>query len=1326
MRSVLVFACAVSATAAMTSFIGCTENFSCEGEGYEVGTTPVLDSEQFTRPGAKVVVTGEGAEMLATDFETLVRSFLDQPGGGPIDLSEVANAAAENLDFAGITVEDLGLNLDLSQGSGPVATFESPANLVIEIDRFALGVEGTVIEDGSVSSFACRIRGNLNSNRTMFIIENFRIDLRFRETDGRFDVQVADLDFDIVDTGIDVVADEGDPDYYCNFEVCQDGVSGCSECVLACGGASLLEDVFGFFTEFLDAIIATVTESLTDQILGNASVIEGEVHPALLVGSLIPDMIDSHRIAFGAHPSRDGFAVGQTASGDYLTSSFDLAVVPSQVHTCAGAGSLVPVVSPPKTLGQINPQPGEHLITALPAATLNQALWALYSAGALCLEITSDDIANLSAQVEGGIALDATAMSLFLPGLDVVVDKGAPLMISVGVPLDPAQPDVITIGTGAMGADGQRDSLIRTSLRQFEIGVYAWIEGRYVRLLAVTTDIDLALTPLLNPDGVVNVALDKADISNVEVTYNELFISADLQSLISFVVEIGVGALLGDGLEFPISPSALIEAATGLPLRVEPTSFRQAGNYGDWISLGVKLAVSELKSRSWPSPRWVDTAAEGPTAVEAGHPIALTVAAQDASGPLDRDAYDVETRVDGGVWRVQPPGDDILHSALLGLLGRHVVMVRARRHDDPLAVDQTPQRLEVRVMPPRDVTAEGSEEPSANHTSACSVASVAGSAPEGWALVLMAALGLLLARRRDLRMALVLLALGAIVGMSGCGDDPPTAQRVACGQDRDCPAGQLCACDGYCFAPRTCSSDAGCCAGEVCADGWCEEVRECTTSADCSDGQSCGGCLCRLPRCLHDSDCDGGAECVAGACITPPEFPCPLGCPETQVCVAELRRCAPVPPGCAEMSCPSGEVLVVSDAKSFIGAACQPASAACTCEPAVFGVLSGEPSGYLSAVPLADGRAAVAAYDLATGDIAVRWLSDGALSDPTYIDGLPAPIMTASMEERAALAPGPDIGAELDMAVNEGGTLAIASSNRSDGALRLTWSQEGVDWVGVNLALADRGVRYPDIEPIPGGGWMVAFQSLSQSGAGVNTALRILQIDSVGPTAPTNAPSTVVEVPVEGDPSFTPAGTGVTPSLLHDGPRWYLTFQDAEAGTLEMATWTSLSNVDVVTVLTPETRGAISGGSTGLGARTWIDASGELHSVFIDVTSGELRSAQWTYDSDTNTITDLRQQLVDLGGSDSPQRFLASDTAVTQIEDTTVIAYQDVTNGDLYAATSSAAGWSRERVSSVGFVGFYPQLVTFDDRSAVLLHGEWTFPSAGRIEQHVRVESHSF
>jgi MYXO-CTERM domain-containing protein len=979
----------------------------------------------------------------------------------------------------------------------------------------------------------------------------------------------------------------------------------------------------------------------------------------------------------------------------------------------------------------VDPAAGEHIVMALPQATINQMIWALYSAGTLCLEITTEDIANLGSGTGGGLKLTAGTLSLFLPGLDVVVGKEAPLMISVGVPLDPNRPDVITIGTGEMGADGERDSLLNVVLDNLEIGVFAWVEGSYVRLLAVTTDIEVAFTPLLDPSGAVNIALDNVAITDVGVTYNELFISADLQSLVSFVVELGVGALIGDGVEFPISPNAILAQATGVPLSVEPTSFRQVGNFGDWLSLGVRVGLNELKSRGYPGPRWVDTHADlARETIDAGDAVEAVVVAQEMSGPLEAGTYDVEYRVDGGVWRIADRQKPEIQSALFGLPGRHVVFVRARRLDDQLAVDTTPATLEITVLERPDAPADGvaAPEPSAS-SSGCSVMPTGQPGPRSWPLVWLSALALLTAVRR--RRSLGTLAVVFVVASSSmsCDDDAaPAPQRAACQHDRDCPAAQLCACDGYCFSPRTCSSDQGCCAGEACVVGLCEEVPECTSSADCAEGLSCGGCLCRLPRCISDSDCAGDGECVAGACITPPEFPCPLGCPAGLVCVAELRRCAPVPASCAGMECSPSEMLVVADAKAFIGAACQPAAAACVCEPAAFGVLSGEPTGYLSAVPTLDGGIAVAAYDLATRDVTVRWVDQtGEIGEPLYVDGLPEPALTAPSSERAGLGPGHDIGAELDMAINEGGTLAIASSNRSEGALRLTWSPGGVEWVGVNVDLTDLGARYADIEPIPGGGWTVAYQGLYASGASVRTAFRVLMTETVGPTRPSDAVAgTIAEAVVDGDPRFTPIGTGITPSLARDGERWYATYHDAVAGTLEMATWLSLSNVSVATVLTPETRGAISGGSTGLGAKLWVAGPGQLEAAFIDGTSGELRYARWTYDPATNEVTQLAVELIDLGSADSPRRILATDTAVAHADGMVLLAYQDVTHGDLYVGSSDGAGWAHEMVSGEGAVGFYPQIVLGSGHTATVLHAEWTFPAAGQIEQRVRLFEHQF
>jgi len=159
------------------------------------------------------------------------------------------------------------------------------------------------------------------------------------------------------------------------------------------------------------------------------------------------------------------------------------------------------------------------------------------------------------------------------------------------------------------------------------------------------------------------------------------------------------------------------------------------------------------------------------------------------------------------------------------------------------------------------------------------------------------------------RAALILVALGVLVGLAGCGDGGgsecvPRCGDRSCGLDPacgvscgECPSGAVCNAEGRCGQPApesltVCAGyvdDSSCCFTEdVCGfagDGQCDcggacgwDKADCTAKACRADGRCEEGCAadpdCGTPPCPCDYTrevCEAGAPCSADACGCDPD-----------------------------------------------------------------------------------------------------------------------------------------------------------------------------------------------------------------------------------------------------------------------------------------------------------------------------------------------------------------------------------------------------------------------------------------------------------------------
>lgn len=396
------------------------------------------------------------------------------------------------------------------------------------------------------------------------------------------------------------------------------------------------------------------------------------------------------------------------------------------------------------------------------------------------------------------------------------------------------------------------------------------------------------------------------------------------------------------------------------------------------------------------------------------------------------------------------------------------------------------------------------------------------------------------------------------------------------------------------------------------------------------------------------------------------------------------------------MQCPPGESLVLDDAGT--GAACAP-DAECECVGTAAVGISGEPTGYLRAVPLRSGEVGLFAYDLALRDLTWRIYRPGAdRADPwTYIDGFDGEAGLPA-HERARLGRGADRGAELS-ATSRGDTLAAVYRDRPDGGLRMAIG-DGEVWHRFAFAPAGRwpALSYTDE------GWIVVWQEHGALRAAASDGFAIesaqdFTIATLGAGPPEN----------DGEP---PSGYGAQPAIAQLRGRWFVaSYGD---GALILTGFDSIDDQPTTDILVAPKPGL----TTGLAPRIVPREPDGLEVFYLDGPSGGLRVITVTV-SGAGRLIGSEVTEIDRGLDGHPARSIGYDLhAARDPAGRLVVAYQDASNANLMVARNAGGTWSVAAVDTGPGAGFFPQLFWATD-AGTLAYGRWRFPDVGQVEQEL-------
>ena len=679
----------------------CSTDLLIELEGIRIGGDYTFPTDRILENTFGLYVTDEGFDFFEDHGIELVAAFLDQESSDRLDLTEFITDFLEDnpMEIFDFTVRNIEASATFPDG--PAEAFElmvlsDPTRVRVTVKRIWISFTATVYDDGGSVTSACHVapEGDFGREELQSIeLEGTVFDLVLGvSSDGSLEITSDIIELGLGRLGISVVTDPDDPNYYCNLPECQDG---CFECHIFCGGAELVLDISDFFIGILEGLVQQIGEMVVNIILGGFKRIEGELHPALLLGNLVETLHDTEWFGFSLAPGGRGF---QTRSipdipedeGNDLFLSVS-GGVDAQYHPCIGKDETEPEWFPPDPYDLEVGAERPHFVASLSDTFVDQVIWAAYKGGALCLLIDTALVTEIIEDLELNVGL----VSLLLPGLDRVADDEAPLLLSILPTLSAESFPLATFGD----VDGG-ESLINATMGQVDLGFYAWMQGRYLRLVEVRTDFDVGITPTILPDNTLELAFDRLEAELLEERYNELFQGVDLEELVNFVLGLASDILVEMDFGMAVPIEGLIEQFSGFPIEVYINHLLSEGEEARWIELAASLD-------STTEPPTVERAVETTARVEhveAGR-VDLTV---EAPGYRD-DQIEYQIRWGFGGWRgFRPGGPGSVTSPYLSVPGTRTLEVRARAIGDYRSLDMTPVVLSIEV--PEDPVAD-TEEP---------------------------------------------------------------------------------------------------------------------------------------------------------------------------------------------------------------------------------------------------------------------------------------------------------------------------------------------------------------------------------------------------------------------------------------------------------------------------------------------------------------------------------------------------------------------------------------------------------------------------------------
>lgn len=478
--------------------------------------------------------------------------------------------------------------------------------------------------------------------------------------------------------------------------------------------APLLE---GFLDDILQAAIA---DALAD-VDGSPLAIAGRFPLGGALPIVSPSTLD---LGYSIGPTNPGFDVncpaGQCAAATgmdiVMKSGFEAAPDPtgetSVPHPCVnaiqGAAFLglyggvefaVPTGDPLTGLYEGAPY---HVGASLAEQAVNQALFAAYNAGTLCIELSTDQVHVLA---NGAFPLSVGTLDVLTGGkLRQFAEPTNPVIVGIV----PHGPPVITYGGGV--DDGGH---MKLSWEKAEVAFYALMYERFARVFSVTVDISLGIAVWNDPETLkLKIAIvDGPNVENFTPVYNELMPTVAFDAILGDLIGLMFDAALSGGLEFDYDIATALSDALGVPLYVSMDGFETLPAT-DPSFLNVYVSLTETPP---PEPRLARELPRLALAHDPGlmehilddegevlhtRPSGLARITTEAGLPPGYEAFAV---VDFGIARgplvVDEDGVLTVRDPKLRIPGEHTIAIRTRPMRGYEQLDRTARTITVLVDP---------------------------------------------------------------------------------------------------------------------------------------------------------------------------------------------------------------------------------------------------------------------------------------------------------------------------------------------------------------------------------------------------------------------------------------------------------------------------------------------------------------------------------------------------------------------------------------------------------------------------------------------------
>ncbi len=413
------------------------------------------------------------------------------------------------------------------------------------------------------------------------------------DEDAGFSLQTDTESLTIHDIGVTVAQD-------CGLEECADANPGnigdpCLECAI-CDSANFGTDLFEFLNDLLgesfDLVLAELLDLLSGPLLdellnGRPLDIAAAISLHNTLGSVTESARTARDLGVLIRPAPGGFAV----TGDGAQSGLELRLMGG-----AAAAEIHPCVGEIGTLPEFSPGPFPQFTSILPDGTpydvgigiseafLNQAIWSLYETGALCLALTTREIADLTASL---ITIRAGLIDLLLPGVAAMAGRTASIRLVLAPTLAAEDFPVVEV------SPADSDAVLRLSFARFEVGLEAFVDTDYMRLMTITSGIeaDLTLTPAAAGPG-FDLTVLRLELGAMTVSDHSAFSAARPDEIVALAVEVLVQVLGAGPLALPIDPGEIAALLGPTPLTADLVGLDAIGPQLDWLGVFFQVEAA--------------------------------------------------------------------------------------------------------------------------------------------------------------------------------------------------------------------------------------------------------------------------------------------------------------------------------------------------------------------------------------------------------------------------------------------------------------------------------------------------------------------------------------------------------------------------------------------------------------------------------------------------------------------------------------------------------------------------------------------------------------